>query len=200
MKKLIAGLAAMVFVVTMTFVVAQASDEATDVKVTPVVVEDIHAQYGDSQFAWHRIRTDKFQFETNDDGDLRFGVRRDLAKGVHARLLAKLHGTDLTEVRPEIMLYKGDWYTYISVGVNTKNGAASLYDETVVDFAKQDNWKFGLGLVHNGGLSGQKSTINLGPHFNVQLAKDLNLDLHYGFALTKNTSNEMWAIVKLRVR
>lgn len=197
-RVLLASLLAVVFVVVAT-AATQAAEEAVEVELTPVVVQDLNFQYGDAQFSWHRIHTDEFQIDVNNQGDIRLGVRGDVGKlggvTVHGRLLGTLSGTDLTEIRPEVMFYQGDWYSYLSVGVDTSTGEASLYDETVWDFAADDNWKFGAALVHNGGLSGQTSTVNIGPHFNVQLSKDLNLDLHYGWGITDDTSDEAWAIV-----
>lgn len=180
--------------------VAHASDEAVEVVATPVVVESLNFQYGEAQFGWQRIRTDDFQLETNQDGDIRFGPRGNLAEGVHARLLAKLHGGKLTEVRPELILSEGDWYTMFSVGIDTKTGEASLYDETVFTLGRDRNFSYGLGLVHNGGLSGQKSTLNIGPQLGIQLSKELSLDLHYGLAVTKNTPDEAWAIMRFKVQ
>lgn len=171
--------------------------EATEVEVAPVVLESINFQYGDAQFGWQRIRTDRFQVETNAQGDWRFGVRKDLSPGVHGRLLAKLSGGNLTEVRPELILYQGDWYTFISAGIDTADGTVTLYDETVWDFVVQPDWRGGVAVVHNGGLSGQGSTVNVGPHLVVDFTERLSLDVHYGWPITKNTTDEAWAIVKI---
>ena len=203
MRYVVTILTILLFVTILAFV-AQASDEVTETRVVPLTVQDLNYQYGDSLFSWHRIHTDRFQFETDNDSNIRLGVRGELGTigsiGVHARFLVGLSDTNLTEVRPEIMLYDGGWYTYISTGVDTRTGEASLYDETVFDFMSNRSLRGGLALVHNGGLSGQASTVNLGPHFGVKLSDQLDLDLHYGWALTGDTSNEGWAILSWKIQ
>jgi len=203
-RRLCFGLLVATLVVLSTILPARA-EEATETKLVPIIVESINGQYGDAQFGWQRIRADKYQFEYgNPSGDIRMGIRHSFgnvgAIGTQNRLLVRLSGTDLTEVRPEMIFFDGDWYTFFSAGISTSNGAVSLYNETVWDWVKEDDWRLGVGFVHTGGLSHQASTNYLGPHLNVNLSDKLNLDLHWGAPISSGGDNEAWAILKWTVQ